>query len=54
MLDAKARRDRLDRAIDELASAGSYPHVVGRLCCLRGVSTLTALALTVEFGDCPG
>jgi transposase len=24
---------------------------VARLCCLRGVSTLTALALTVELGD---
>jgi transposase len=51
VLDAKARRDRLDRAIGELAAAGSYADVVARLCCLRGVSTLTALALTVELGD---
>ncbi len=28
-----------------------FADVVGRLCCLRGVSTLTALALTVEIGD---
>ena len=51
MLEAKARRDRLDRAIAELAAAPRYAEVVARLCCLRGVSTLTALALTVELGD---
>src|SRR5207248_11635135 len=28
-----------------------FAETVGRLCCLRGVSTLTALALTVELGD---
>jgi transposase len=51
VLEAKARRDRLDRAIAELAATPPYAAVVGRLCCLRGVSTLTALALTVELGD---
>jgi transposase len=51
VLQAKARRDRLDQAIAELAVAPPYVDVVGRLCCLRGVSTLTALALTVELGD---
>jgi transposase len=51
VLEAKARRDRLDHAIAELASTPPYVEVVGRLCCLRGVSTLTALALTVELGD---
>jgi transposase len=51
VLQAKARRDRLDRAIAELAATPRYREVVGRLCCLRGVSTLTALALTVELGD---
>src|SRR5205807_3373725 len=51
VLEAKARRDRLDRAIGELAAAPPYTEVVARLCCLRGVSTLTALALTVELGD---
>ena len=34
-----------------LAAAPPYADAVGRLCCLRGVSTLTALALTVELGD---
>ena len=51
VLAAKARRERLDRAIAELAVTAPYADVVARLCCLRGVSTLTALALTVELGD---
>jgi transposase len=48
---AKRRRDALDRAIAELASEPPFAEVVARLVCLRGVSTLTALALTVELGD---
>jgi transposase len=51
MLDAKTRRDALDTAISELAATPPYADVVGRLVCLRGVSTLTAFALTVELGD---
>ena len=51
MLDAKARRDALDVAIAELAATPPYVGVVERLVCLRGVSTLTAFALTVELGD---
>jgi transposase len=51
VLQAKARRDRLDEAIAELAASAPYADTVARLCCLRGVSTLTALALTVELGD---
>lgn len=51
VLQAKSRRDRLDRAIAELAAEPPFAEVVGRLVCLRGVSTLTALALTVELGD---
>jgi transposase len=51
MLDAKTRRDALDKAITELAGAPPYADVVERLVCLRGVSTLTAFALTVELGD---
>src|SRR5437763_565102 len=49
-VQAKARRDLLDRAIVELAAEPPFAETVGRLCCLRGVSTLTALALTVELG----
>ena len=48
---AKARRDALDQAIGELATEPPFADTVGRLCCLRGVGTLTALALTVELGD---
>ena len=51
MLDAKTRRDSLDAAIAELAATPPYLDVVDRLVCLRGVSTLTAFALTVELGD---
>ncbi len=51
MVDAKARRDTLDNAIDALAATPPYVDVVERLVCLRGVSTLTAFALTVELGD---
>src|SRR5205085_2289716 len=51
MLDAKTRRDALDKAISELAATPPYVDVVDRLVCLRGVSTLTAFALTVELGD---
>src|SRR6266542_6241272 len=51
MFDAKTRRDALDKAITELAAAPPYVDVVERLVCLRGVSTLTAFALTVELGD---
>ena len=51
MRQAKSRRDALDRAIAELAAEPSFAEVVGRLVCLRGVSTLTALGLTVELGD---
>ncbi len=43
------RRDRLDAAITAMAAASSYTPVVRRLCCLRGISTLTGLA--VEIGD---
>jgi transposase len=51
MLDAKSRRDTLDKAISELAATPPYVDVVERLVCLRGVSTLTAFALTVELGN---
>jgi transposase len=51
MIDAKTRRETLDKAIAELAASEPYADVVERLVCLRGVSTLTAFALTVELGD---
>jgi transposase len=51
ILQARGRRDSRDRAIAELAGEAPFADVVSRLVCLRGVSTLTALALTVEPGD---
>ena len=45
------RRDRLDRAITELAYNSQYTPVVRNLECLRGISTLTAFGLAVEIGD---
>lgn len=51
VFEAKTRRDALDKAIAELALSAAFADTVGRLVCLRGVSTLTAFALTVELGD---
>jgi transposase len=45
------RRNRLDKAIAEMAADCEYTAVVHRLGCLRGVSTLTAFGLAVEVGD---
>ena len=50
-LQAAMRRDRLDGAIGELAQRPDLAPLVGRLSCLRGVSTLTAVGLAVEIGD---
>ncbi|WP_349289781.1 IS110 family transposase [Pseudonocardia sp. Ae707_Ps1] len=46
-----ARRDRLDAAIVEMAETAALAGPVGRLRCLRGVSTLTAVGLCVEVAD---
>lgn len=51
VLATKARRDRLDAAIEEMAADSEFTPVVRRLGCLRGVSTLTGFALAVEVGD---
>lgn len=46
-----ARRDRLDRLIGGMAKDSPFTPVTNRLCCLRGISTLTGFALAVEIGD---
>lgn len=51
VLTVHARRDRLDTAIGELAADSQFAPLVRRLCCLRGVGTLTAFGLAVEIGD---
>jgi transposase len=51
VLLAAARRHRLEVAIEAMATDSEFTPVVTRLCCLRGVSTLTAFGLAVEIGD---
>jgi transposase len=51
VLATSARRDRLDRSIEEMAGDSEFTPVVRRLACLRGISTLTGFALAVEIGD---
>ena len=51
VLATRARRDRLDLEIEQLAADSEFTAVVRRLGCLRGISTLTGFALAVEIGD---
>jgi transposase len=51
VLAATATRDRLDEQIMEVAASQRFADPVNRLGCLRGISALTGLALTVEIGD---
>jgi transposase len=51
VLSATAARDRLDEQIVQIATAPRWADAVDRLGCLRGISALTGLALTVEIGD---
>jgi transposase len=51
VLAATAARDRLDEQIVAVAASPRFADPVNRLGCLRGISALTGLALTVEIGD---
>jgi transposase len=51
VLAVKARRDRLDAAIEQMAADSEFTPLVYRLGCLRGIGTLTGFALAVEIGD---
>ena len=51
VLAIRARRDRLDSEIEEIAGDSEFTALARRLGCLRGVSTLTGFALAVEIGD---
>jgi transposase len=51
MQGVRARRDALDAAIAVEAASEPWAAIVGRLCCLRGVSVLTAFGLAAEIGD---
>jgi transposase len=46
-----ARIGKLEQAIRETAEQGPWRELVARLRCLRGIDTLTALALVAEIGD---
>jgi transposase len=46
-----ARIEALERAIRETAEQTPWRELVARLRCLRGIDTLTALALVAEIGD---
>src|ERR671918_40248 len=51
-LDLVDRRiEALELAIAETAEEGSWRELVAKLRCLRGIDTLTALALVAEIGD---
>jgi transposase len=45
------RRADLERQLEGVARKEPYAKLVGRLSCLRGISTLSALALLAEIGD---
>jgi transposase len=45
------RRDFLEAAIDELVPGSPWAQTVGRLRCLRGIDTLSAVGLCAEIGD---
>jgi transposase len=51
VLATKARRRRLDAAIEEMAADSEFTPLVRRLGCLRGIGALTGFALAVEIGD---
>lgn len=46
-----SRIGRLEAAIGEHAAAGPHAKVIGRLRCIRGIDTLTAVGLLAEAGD---
>ncbi|MCY3611585.1 MAG: hypothetical protein OXH51_08620 [Gemmatimonadetes bacterium] len=48
---SRTGRCRLDRHIKALALEPTYKEAVGRLCCLKGISTQAAMVLVTEIGD---
>lgn len=45
------RIETLERELDRLALEGPHREVIGRLRCVRGIDTLTAIGLVAEAGD---
>jgi transposase len=46
-----ARRDRIEAELGQLASDSPWKATIGRLRCLRGIDTLSALGLCAEIGQ---
>jgi transposase len=46
-----ARRDRIEAELAKLATESSWSVAIGRLRCLRGIDTLSALGLCAEVGE---
>jgi transposase len=46
-----ARRERVERELEQLAQISPWPDTIARLRCLRGINTLSALGLCAEVGD---
>jgi len=46
-----ARRDTLDRAIDEIATDAPWAEIIARLRCLHGIDTLSAFGICAEVCD---
>src|ERR671918_1476370 len=46
-----ARRELVARELEQLAPSCVWGETIARLCCLRGINTLTALGLCAEIGD---
>ena len=46
-----ARREHVGRELEQLAPQCVWAETIARLCCLRGINTLTALGLCAEIGD---
>lgn len=52
LLDYKLNRLKdLDRQIEDVAFSDAYKEIIGRLRCLRGIDTLSAMVLVTEMGD---
>jgi transposase len=46
-----ARRELVARELGQIAPGCVWGQTIARLCCLRGINTLTALGLCAEIGD---
>jgi len=51
VIQTLARRNRLDKAIQQMVADSQFTPLVNRLGCLRGIGPLTGFALAVEITD---